>query len=106
MWSNEKIFKLIEDYHASYCLWDATSPDYKNWVKRKVTLESLAAKLNVTVAEIEKKIHNLKTPFNRERKKILQLVGPLPKSPHDLLTLFAIPATSEQVEGQPEHRLG
>ena len=56
-YSNEKVLKLIEDYHESYCLWDITSPEYKNRVKRKVVLESLAAKHNVTVAEIEKKIH-------------------------------------------------
>lgn len=79
MWSNEKVLKLIEDYHASYCLWDVTSPDYKNRVKRKVALESLAAKHNVTVAEIEKKIHNLKTSFNRERKKNTPTSGTSPK---------------------------
>ena len=69
MWSNEKVLKLIEDYHASSCLWDVTSSDYKNRVKKKLALESLAAKHDVTVADIEKKIHNLKTSFNRERKK-------------------------------------
>ena len=69
MWSNEKVLALVEDYHASSCLWDVTSSDYKNRVKRKAALEALAAKHDVTVAEVEKKLHNLKTSVNRERKR-------------------------------------
>ena len=69
MWSYEKVLKFIEDYHATSCLWDATSTDYRNRAKRKSVIESLAAKHGVTGADIEKKIHNLKTSFNREWKK-------------------------------------
>ncbi|ESN98632.1 hypothetical protein HELRODRAFT_162069 [Helobdella robusta] len=70
MWSNELVLKFIEDYRSSCsCLWDVTSPDFKNREKRKAALRSLAAKYNVTESEVEKKIHNIKTSFNRERKK-------------------------------------
>ena len=70
MWPNDKVLKFIEDYQACSCLWDVNRPDYKNRVKRKSAIESLAAKYEVSVADIEKKIHNLKTSFSRERKKI------------------------------------
>ena len=70
MWPNDKVLKLIEDYQACSCLWDVNCPDYKNQVKRRSAIESLAAKYEVSVADIEKKIHNLKTSFSRERKKI------------------------------------
>ena len=99
MWSNEQVLQLIEDYHASSCLWDVTSTDYKNRVKRKLALESLAAKHEVTVADIEKTIHILKTSFNRERKKIYLSSGTSPKKSTwfavDYL-LFLLPANESK----------
>lgn len=99
MWSNEKVLKLIEDYHASFCLWDVTSPDYKNRVKRRAALDSLAAKHIVSVEEIEKKIHNLKTSFNRERKKLNPTSGSSPKKSlwfaYEYL-LFLLPANESK----------
>ena len=67
MWSNDKVLKFIEDYHGFTCLWDVTCSDYKNRVKRKAALESLATVHEVPVGDIEKKIHNLKSSFYRER---------------------------------------
>ena len=51
----------------------------KTGKKKKLALQSLATKHEATVADIEKKIHNLKTSFNRERKKIKQSSGASPK---------------------------
>ena len=79
MWPNDKVLSFIEDYHAFSCLWDVTSAEYKNRDKKKLALQSLATKHEATVADIEKKIHNLKTSFNRERKKIKQCSGASPK---------------------------
>ena len=99
MWSNDKVLKFIEDYQASSCLWDVTSPNHKNRVKRKSAIDSLAAKYEVTVADIEKKIHNLKTSFNRERKKNNQASGSSPKKSswfaYDYL-LFLLPANESK----------
>ena len=79
MWSNDKVLKFIEDYHGFTCLWDVTCSDYKNRVKRKAALESLATVHEVPVGDIEKKIHNLKSSFYQERKKVKQSSGQSPK---------------------------
>ena len=79
MWPNDKVLKFIEDYQACSCLWDVNCPDYKNRVKRKSAIESLAAKYEVSGADLEKKIHNLKTSFSRERKKCIPASGSAPK---------------------------
>lgn len=47
----------------------------KTGEKKKSALQSLATKHEATVAEI----HNLKTSFNRERKKMKQSSGASPK---------------------------
>ncbi|VEN36211.1 unnamed protein product [Callosobruchus maculatus] len=78
---------------------DVTSHGYKNGVKRKLALESLAAKLNVTVAEVEKKIHNLKTSFNSERKKYSDNWIFSGKVHMVFVRIFAIPAASERIKG-------
>ncbi|XP_055592771.1 uncharacterized protein LOC129744318 [Uranotaenia lowii] len=72
MWTREKILRLIKDYRDTPCLWDVSSPEYKVKRNRREARIALAAKHNVTVDQIEKKIHNLKTSFNRERKKCLE----------------------------------
>lgn len=99
MWLNENVLKLIEDYHNEKCLWDVTSPDYKNRAKRRAAMELLAANHQVSVEEIEKKIHNLKTSFNRERKKITPSSGSSPKKSswfaYDYL-LFLLPANESK----------
>ncbi|XP_055591253.1 uncharacterized protein LOC129743292 [Uranotaenia lowii] len=79
MWSSEKVLRFIEDYQSMPCLWDVKNKDYKNRIKRKLARESLAVKFNESVSEIEKKIHNLKTSYNRERKKTCTASGSSPK---------------------------
>ena len=104
MWPNDKVLKFIEDYQACSCLWeDYKNPDcktdYKNSVKRKSAIESLAAKYEVSVTDIEKKIHNLKTSFSRERKKSNPASGSAPRKSswfaYDYL-LFLLPATERE----------
>lgn len=99
MWPNDKVLKFIEDYQACSCLWDVNCPDYKNRVKRKSAIESLAAKYEVSVADIEKKIHNLKTSFSRERKKSNPASGSAPRKSswfaYDYL-LFLLPANESK----------
>lgn len=72
MWPTEKVLRFIEDFHAASCLWEVTNPEYKNRIKKKIVIEELAKKYEVSVSDVEKKIHNLKTAFHREHKKINQ----------------------------------
>ena len=72
MWPTEKVLLLIEDFHSAACLWEVTNPDYKNRTKKRNAIEELAKKYEVSVGDVEKKINNLKTAFQREHKKINQ----------------------------------
>lgn len=72
MWSTEKTLHLIESFHSASCLWDVTLSEYKNRDKKKVELNNIAKKLDLPVADVDKKIHNLKTQFYREHRKVKQ----------------------------------
>jgi hypothetical protein len=70
MFSVETTLQLIEDFQAMSCLWDVASMDYKNRNKRRDAMHELAIKYGVSDPEMEKKIHNLKSQFRREHKKL------------------------------------
>lgn len=73
MWSTENTLLLIEDFHTSYCLWGFTSADYKNRTKKRMTVEGITKKYGTSTSDVEKKIHNLKTQFYREHRKIKEI---------------------------------
>lgn len=70
MWTTQKTLDLIEELHINICLWDVTSLDYRNRDKRAKALSELSQKFEVSVLEIDKKIHTLKSQFRREHKKL------------------------------------
>ena len=47
--------RFIEDFHAASCLWEVTNPEYKNRIKKKIVIEELAKKYEVSVSDVEKK---------------------------------------------------
>lgn len=67
----ETTLKIIEDFHTLPCLWDAKSTQYKNRDKRREAMESLAKKYTMSIHEMEKKLHNIKSQFRREHKKLI-----------------------------------
>lgn len=69
-WNNEKTTSFIEDYHNSPELWNNKISDYKDIRIKNDKLKQLASKYNCTVAEVKKKIKNLRSAFHRERKKL------------------------------------
>lgn len=68
-WTDEKTLTLIEMYRARPLLWDSYNPNYKNRNKRHDMLLELAEAFGVDKQEMERKIKNLQSHFQRERKK-------------------------------------
>lgn len=69
VWCNERVLKLIELYQNYECLWDTAHRDYKNKLKKLDAWDSIAKTLDVSVKEVESKVHTLRSQFTRERKK-------------------------------------
>ncbi|XP_063360055.1 uncharacterized protein LOC134649262 [Cydia amplana] len=70
-WSSENTVKLIDTMERD-CkeLWDARHPMNKDRAARQAKLQYLALMFGTTVEEISRKIHNLRTQFNNELRKI------------------------------------
>lgn len=70
-WTTENTTKLIEALERD-CkeLWDTKHPLNKDRVARQVKLEYLASLFATTPEEISRKIHNLRTQFNNELRKL------------------------------------
>ncbi|XP_004523536.1 uncharacterized protein LOC101448613 [Ceratitis capitata] len=67
-WTREKTLTLISEYRKRRGLWDMTHDDYrKKDVKHNLLMEvSCNLGGNISVAEIEKKFHTLRTQYHRE----------------------------------------
>lgn len=74
--SDREYFVLfLECYKECKCLWDTASDDYSNRDVRKNSYERLLkiykkACKNATLADMKKKIDNLRTTYKRESKKV------------------------------------
>lgn len=68
MWTTEETCNLIEGYRNSRCLWDPKHSDYKNRIKKHDALEELSKMLNVSVAEVDRKLNNINSQYRRERR--------------------------------------
>ncbi|XP_013172745.1 PREDICTED: uncharacterized protein LOC106121578 [Papilio xuthus] len=69
-WPAEEIKSLILSYESLPELWQVSNPDYKNRVKKSTAVDSLAEQFNTTAFEINRKLHNLRTQFNNELRKL------------------------------------
>ncbi|KAH8261661.1 hypothetical protein KR044_013014 [Drosophila immigrans] len=69
IWTREKIYKLIELYRASDCLWNHYSELYKNKDSRTKAIDHICSSLGITKYDYGKKVHNLRNQFNSELKK-------------------------------------
>ncbi|KAL7737466.1 hypothetical protein ACLKA6_007604 [Drosophila palustris] len=69
IWTREKIYKLIELYRESDCLWNHYSELYKNKDCRTKAIERICTSLGITKNDYGKKVHNLRNQFNSELKK-------------------------------------
>ncbi|EDW01923.1 uncharacterized protein LOC6560039 [Drosophila grimshawi] len=69
IWTREKIYRLIELYRASDCLWNHYSELYKNKDCRNKAIDHICSTLGITKLDYGKKVHNLRNQFNSELKK-------------------------------------
>lgn len=71
MWANKKILKLVELYHKNEILWNTKHPNYKynRFVKLDVW-KQIADELEVDRCAAEQKMHNLRSQFTREYKRV------------------------------------
>ncbi|XP_034104078.1 uncharacterized protein LOC117567908 [Drosophila albomicans] len=69
IWTREKIYKLIDLYRASDCLWNHYSELYKNKDSRTKAIDHICESLGITKYDYGKKVHNLRNQFNSELKK-------------------------------------
>lgn len=76
IWSKDVVQVFIAEYEKHPCLYSVTSADYKNKIKKLRAITSIAAELGqkcgvtVSIDDIKKKIHGLKTQYGNELKKI------------------------------------
>lgn len=68
-WSVEECSNLIEAYRNHSNLWDPKHLDYKNRIKKIDSLKEIAEIFATSHEEIERKIKNMITQYQRERKK-------------------------------------
>ncbi len=70
-WSNELVFTLIEMYRNRPNLWDCKLKEYKDKNKRHDALMEIANHFKVEKSEIERKLKNLRSTFDREHNKVV-----------------------------------
>ncbi|CAH0560412.1 unnamed protein product [Brassicogethes aeneus] len=67
-WTTEEVSNLIESYRAHTNLWNPKNTEYKNRIKKMDSLKEIAKLFNTNFNEVERKIKNLITQYQRERR--------------------------------------
>lgn len=73
IWSKQMTRKVIEMLEAAPPLWDVSSADYKDKIKRDNCLKIIATSMNLPSNEVKSKILKLRTQFSNERNKMKKL---------------------------------
>lgn len=69
-WSKEETLSLISHWELHPVLWDVKNKNYRNRIKKQNALRTIGAALNTNENEIGRKLHNLRTQFHSELRKI------------------------------------
>lgn len=69
-WSSEEIFELISLFKAHRELWDVRHKHYRNKIYKQKVLHKIASRINVSSIEIHRKLHNLRTQFYQEFRRM------------------------------------
>ncbi|CAH1970882.1 unnamed protein product [Acanthoscelides obtectus] len=67
-WTIEEVTNLIEVYRERPNLWNPKNVDYKNRYKKYDSLKEIAEIFGTTKDEIERKLKNINTQYQRERR--------------------------------------
>lgn len=69
-WSKDETFALITEWESYPELWDIKSINYRNRSKKQNALRELAKKFETVESEISRKLHNLRTQFHQEIRRM------------------------------------
>jgi len=69
-WCAADIFKIINLYRQSECLWNFKSSNYKRTDLKNKAWQEIAKEMTKNVDEVKKKIKNLRTAYISEKKKL------------------------------------
>lgn len=69
-WDRRDVFALIADWKLTPALWDAKHKSYRSKIVKQTVLEELAAKYSTNANEINRKLHNLRTQYHSEIRRI------------------------------------
>lgn len=69
LWSMTDTNQLIFMYENRPELWNVKCKHYKNRMKKQYALNEMAETFSVTIEEVYRKLHNLRTQFNNEIRK-------------------------------------
>ncbi|CAH2006124.1 unnamed protein product [Acanthoscelides obtectus] len=72
-WTVEECSNLIELYRDHTNLWNASHIDYKSRIKKYDSLKEIAQRFGTKYEEIERKIKNLVSQYQRERRNYKKL---------------------------------
>ncbi|XP_064641924.1 uncharacterized protein LOC135496494 [Lineus longissimus] len=68
-WSQDVVSNLIEGYRARPALWDVTSAEYRDRLKKEDAWKSLAKDCKRDKVQVTRKMHNLRNQYAQELKK-------------------------------------
>ncbi|XP_053615852.1 uncharacterized protein LOC128678380 [Plodia interpunctella] len=69
-WGDEKTTQFIHLYRQHECLWNPSSPLYKNKVARDYAYNKIQEAFKLPVQEIKNKIKSLRSTYHQELKKV------------------------------------
>ena len=69
-WLEDEIERLIDMWRRKPLLYDTKDENYYRPEKRKEAIDEMSAVLNISAADIQRKIENLRTYFGKEKGKI------------------------------------
>lgn len=74
--TEEETLKFVQLYREHECLWDMSSPNYKNKTLRQNAIEAIIKEMALPgfgVNEVRNKIKNLRSTYNQEVLKIKKI---------------------------------
>ncbi|XP_055854901.1 uncharacterized protein LOC129918413 [Episyrphus balteatus] len=72
MWPGNLTEALITKYQSYPQLWDTSSPYYSDKIKRQFAIQDISRHLDVSESAVKAKIHNLRTQYFQEVRKMKQ----------------------------------
>ncbi|XP_059611029.1 uncharacterized protein LOC132257965 [Phlebotomus argentipes] len=70
VWDKKKTLQLISKYNASPILWDPNCKTYRNRELKTKAFDELAKSMKMSRKEVQRKLHNLRTQYNTEVRKL------------------------------------